>query len=316
MKNKIQFFPVTSFSIIMGLTGLVIAIAKFNHMQWMPKFVYDISIFTVLGLFMLFVILYSLKLMLYPEEVTADFKHRIRINFFSTISISLLLLSIAFYTYFPLLSIVLWWLGVVLHTFFMLKTISFWIEHNFEIQHFNPAWFIPVVGNILIPVSGVDYAPLLFSYFYFSAGFFFWIILFTIFLYRAVFHAQLPEKFIPTFFILIAPPAVGFISYMRITGSWDNLSVFLLFMGYFFIALLISMYKSFTKLKYFMSWWAFTFPITAITIASVLAYQITLMAIFKYAAWILFSSAIIIIGIVAHATIKHALKGEICIKEE
>jgi len=76
------------------------------------------------------------------------------------------------------------------------------------------------------------------------------------------------------------------------------------------------MYKSFTKLKYFMSWWAFTFPITAITIASVLAYQITLMAIFKYAAWILFSSAIIIIGIVAHATIKHALKGEICIKEE
>lgn len=316
MKEKIQFFPITSFAVVMGLTGLSIAFGKFYHLQWLPKIFYDISIFTVLILFVAFTILYGLKLAWYPEEVKTDFKHRIRINFFSAISISLLLLSIAFYTYYPILSNALWWAGVILHTVFMFKTISFWIQHNFEIHHFNPAWFIPVVGNILVPVSGVDFAPVIFSYFYFAAGFFFWIVLFTIFLYRAIFHAQLPEKFIPTFFILLAPPAVGFISYMRITSSWDNFSVFLLFMAYFFVALLVTMYKSFTRLKYFMSWWAFTFPLAAVTIASTLAYQITHFLFFMVAAWILLFTAIAAIGIVAFYTVKHIRKGEICIKEE
>ncbi|HEY9125376.1 MAG TPA: SLAC1 anion channel family protein [Bacteroidales bacterium] len=316
MKQKIQFFPITSFAVVMGLTGLTIAFGKFYHLQWLPRIFYDVSIYTVLGLFLAFITLYGLKLAWYPDEVKTDFKHRIRINFFSAISISLLLLSIAFYTYYPILSMVLWWLGVILHTVFMFKTISFWIQHNFEIQHFNPAWFIPVVGNILIPISGVDFAPLLFSYFYFAVGFFFWIVLFTIFLYRAIFHAQLPEKFIPTFFILLAPPAVGFISYMRLTASWDTFSVFMLFMAYFFVALLAVMYKSFTKLKFFMSWWAFTFPLAAASIASTVAFQVTHMLFFKVMAWALLTSAIVAIAIVAWYTYVHIRKGEICIKEE
>ncbi len=316
MKDKIQFFPITSFAIIMGLTGLTIAFGKFYHLQWLPRILYDISIFTVLALFFLFSVMYGLKLVMFPDEVKTDFRHRIRINFFSAISISLLLLSIAFYTYFPILSIALWWLGAILHTVFMFKTISFWIQHNFEIQHFNPAWFIPVVGNILIPVSGVDFAPVIISYFFFSIGFFFWIVLFTIFLYRAIFHAQLPEKFIPTFFILLAPPAVGFISYMRIAASWDNFSVFLLLMTYFFIALLAVMYKSFTQLKFFMSWWAFTFPLAASTIASAVAFQVTNYMFFKVIAWALLITAITAISIVTWYTILHIRKGEICVKEE
>jgi tellurite resistance protein len=316
MRQKIQFFPITSFAVIMGLTGLTIAFGKFYHLQWLPRIFYDISIFMVLALFVIFTVLYGLKLAFYPDEVKADFKHRIRINFFSAISISLLLLSIAFYTYYPILSISLWWAGVLLHTFFMFKTISFWIQHNFEIQHFNPAWFIPVVGNILIPIGGVDFAPVIFSYFYFSIGFFFWIVLFTIFLYRVIFHAQLPEKFIPTFFILLAPPAIGFVSYMRITASWDTFSVFLLFMTYFFIALLAVMHKSFTQLKFFMSWWAFTFPLAASTIASVVAYQVTHFLFFQVIAWVLLFSAITAILIVAWHTIKNIRQGEICVKEE
>jgi len=316
MKQKIQFFPITSYAAVMGLTGLTIAFGKFYHLQWMPRIFYDISIFFVLALFLFISVLYGLKLVMYPDEVKTDFKHRIRINFFSAISISLLLLSIAYYTYYPMLSIILWWAGLLLHTFFMYKTISFWIQHNFEIHHFNPAWFIPVVGNILIPVSGVDFAPVILSYFYFAVGFFFWIVLFTIFLYRAIFHAQLPEKFIPTFFILLAPPAVGFIAYMRITASWDTFSVFLLLLTYFFIGLLIVMYRSFTQLKYFMSWWAFTFPLTAASISSAVAFQVTHYLFFKVTAWFILVSAIIAISIVVWHTIIHIRKGEICVKEE
>jgi tellurite resistance protein len=316
MNDKLKNFPITSFAIVMGLTGFTIALNKFYHLDWLPKIYYEIMLFLVLALFLLFLVVYLLKLVNYPEEVSNDFKHRIRINFFSTISISLLLLSVAFYTYYPMLAIILWWMGLILHTYFTFKTITFWIQHNFEMKHFNPAWFIPVVGNIIIPVVGVDLLPTIVSFFYFSTGFIFWIILFTIFIYRAVFHDQLAQKFIPTFFILLAPSAVGFISYMRIAASWDGFSIFLLLVSYAIAVLLLFLYKSFTQLKFFLSWWAFTFPLTALTIASVVAFQVTTEIIYQYLAWLFLAVSIIAISIVSYQTFIHARKGEICIQEE
>ena len=316
MKEKIQYFPITAFSMIMGLSGLSIAFAKFYHLQWLPRIYYDVTPFFTLALFLVFTYMYGRKAILHFDEVKADFMHRIRINFFSAITISFLLLSIAFMTYWPILSLALWWIGLISHTLIMFYTISFWIQHNFEIHFMNPAWFIPVVGNILVPVAGVEYMPKAFTFIYFAIGFFFWIILFAIFLNRAIFHHQMPQKFIPTLFILIAPPAIGFIAYIRIAQSWDGFAVFLLFIAYFFATLLLFLYKSFLKLKFYLSWWAFTFPMMAITIASVVAYQISHESIFKYLSFLFFAAAIFVIGYVSWKTILMIRDGEMCIEEE
>jgi len=107
MKERLQFFPITAYSVIMGLSGLTVVFNKFYHMQWMPKVIYDVLLFFTFGLFLLITFLYGRKAIRYFEEVAADFKHRIRINFFSAISISFLLLSIAFLGYWPFLSMVL-----------------------------------------------------------------------------------------------------------------------------------------------------------------------------------------------------------------
>jgi tellurite resistance protein len=316
MKERLKFFPVAAFSSVMGMTGFSIAIGKFYHLQWLPRVFYDVSVFIALGLFVFLAFIYALKFVFYPEAVKADFSHRVRVNFFSAISISLLLLAITFYTYYPLLAIALWWAGVLLHTVFMLSTIGFWIRHDFEMHHFNPIWFIPVVGNILVPVTGVDLAPVIISYFYFSVGFFFWVVLFTLFLYRIIFHKELHEKFIPALFILLAPPAVGFISYIRLTASWDNFSVFLILITYFFLALLLTLYKSFTGLKYYISWWAFTFPLAAVTIASTLAYQVTYFAFFRIAATGLLALTAGVISLVLAYTVDNIRRGQICVDEE
>lgn len=316
MKNKIQNFPVTSFSAVMGLTGLSIVLGKFYHLQLIPKIFYDVSLFFVLSVFLLFILMYSLKFVLFPEEVKGDFNHKIRTNFFSAISISLLLLSVAFYTYYPLLAIPIWWVGLILHTFLTFRTIRFWIENSFDIKQFNPAWFIPVVGNLLIPITGVDLLPSIVSYFYFAVGLFFWIILFSLFLYRTIFHDHLPEKFIPTFFILLAPPAIGFVSYIRLTASWDNFSLLLLLLSYFFLILLATMYKKFFGLRYYISWWAFTFPLTAVTVASLVALQITKYIEFLIISWLMLGVTLIAILIVSAHTIKNIVSGEICVKEE
>ena len=211
---------------------------------------------------------------------------------------------------------ILWWIGVVVHTYLMLHTIAFWIRHNFEIRFFNPAWFIPVVGNIIVPIMGVEYMSKGFSFFYFSVGAFFWIVLFVIFFNRVVFHDQMPQKFIPTLFILIAPPAVGLLSYVRITGNWDLFGEFLINITYFFALLLIFLYKKFKNLKFFISWWAFTFPLDALTLASVVAYQKSGDPFYMYMAWAGLVLAISFITVVSYKTIITIRKGDLCVKEE
>jgi len=316
VNKRLPFFPVTSFSMVMGLTGFAIALGKFYHLQWLPKWLFDGALILSLGLFMVLSFLYAAKAALFHEEVRSEFNHPVRTNFFATISISMLLLSIGFHAYWPMLGVVLWWAGTVLQTILALRTMAFWVQHNYEMHHCSPAWFIPVVGNILVPIAGVDFAPKAFCYFYFAAGIFFWIALFAIVFYRIIFHPQMPAKFVPTFFILIAPPAVGFIAYMRLTMSWDTVSFLLLSIAYVFAALLFFMHRSFRSLKFFLSWWAFTFPLAAVTIASAVAFQVTQSLIFRILAVVFMFTTAMVITIVAYQTVLHTSQGKICVPEE
>lgn len=316
MKERLQFFPITTFSMVMGLTGLTIVFYRFAEMNFLPMVLYRVGLVFVSLLFVFLTITYIRKAFSHFGQVKTDFGHPIRINFFSAFSISLLLLAMAYLPVFPQVSAVLWWGGVVVHTFLMLHTISFWIQHNFEINAMNPAWFIPVVGNMLVPIAGVEFMPAIFNLFYFAVGFFFWLVLFTLFLNRAVFHSQMPEKLMPTLFILIAPPAVGFISYFRISGNFDLFAQFLLMLTYFFLALLLFLRKNFYRLPFYLSWWAFTFPLTAATLASVMAFHQTHLAFFRIMAFVLLVVSVLTIAMVTWKTLVKVKRGEICVNED
>jgi tellurite resistance protein len=313
--QRIQYFPITLFAVVMGLCGLAIAYEKAYHLLGFPHYPFLLLLIISSVLFINNIVVYSIKAVKFPEEVKAEFFHPIRMNFFPAVSISMLLLSIAYYSFMPVLAVPLWFAGTLLHTALTLYIFSYWIRNNFEIVHSNPAWFIPIVGNVIIPIVGVDILGSETMVFYFAIGIFFWLVLFTVVLYRIIFHHQLPEKFLPTLFILIAPPAVGFISYLRITMNYDIFALFLLDIGYFFTLLLFFMGKSFIRIRYFVSWWAFTFPLDAISIASMVAYQVTGYFFYQAVAMVLLMVTTGVIAIVAYQTLTHVNKREICIQE-
>jgi tellurite resistance protein len=75
------------------------------------------------------------------------------------------------------------------------------------------------------------------------------------------------------------------------------------------------MYKNFVKIKFFISWWAFVFPLAAMAIASMLMHHHThdlFTLIFSY---VMIAVTTVIIAIVIYQTILHMQKGEICIQE-
>ena len=117
------------------------------------------------------------------------------------------------------------------------------------------------------PVA-VEFGYLEPSWFFFSVGIFFWPILLALILYRLFFHEPLPQRLAPTIFILLAPPAVGFLAYLRLTDSFDAFARVLFYVMLLTLLLLATKLPHFARLPFFPSSWAYSFPLAAATVAS------------------------------------------------
>lgn len=266
---RLEHFPIALFSTVMGTTGLALAWQKAHIVLGMPAIVGASLRGVASALFVFLLVFYGLKALRYPQAVKMEMRHPIRVNFFPTVSISLLLLAIAYLETAPPIAFWFWVVGAVLHLSFTLAIFGSWIHHtHYDIKHANPAWFIPVVGNIIVPVAGVRLASPELSWFFFSIGLVFWIVLSTIVLYRLFFHEPLPARLAPTLFILLAPPSVGFIAYTHLTGEVDAFARILYYTALFLALLLASNAVRFLRLPFFISAWAYSFPLAALTLAT------------------------------------------------
>lgn len=313
--NRLKNFPIMMFAIVMGFSGFTIMFQKAHEVFALPSAIGLILAYIDMGIFICISLVYIIKMVRYFDSVRQEFTHPVRINFFAASSISLLLLSIIFHAISQPFSQVLWYVGTIMQTFFTFYTMSFWINKNLELNHSSPAWFIPVVGNIIVPVAGSSFADTNILMYYFAVGIFFWVILSSILVNRIIFHHQMAGKFIPTMFIFIAPPAIGLLAYVKMYGSFDIFASFLYNLALFFTFLLFFMFKNFTKLQFFISWWAFTFPLAAISLASMLAYSKTDIAIYAYFSYFFIFVTTVVISIVTFRTVEHMLKKEICVLE-
>ena len=314
--NRLEFCPVSLFALVMGLGGFTLSSQTGERLGLFPPGVALAGAAVTLLLLAVLLGLYAAKVLRHRGRVSEELHHPVRMGFFPTISISLVLAGTVLLPLAPAASFWLWAVGAAAHLVLVLVILSFWIHHQgFEIQHSSPAWFIPMVGNVLIPIAGVAHAPAELSWFYFSIGMLFWSVLLTIIFYRVIFHTPLPERLMPTLFILIAPPAVGFLAYLKLAGGLDAFARFTFYCALFFTLLLATQWRRFSRLPFALSWWAYSFPIAAVTVASLVMAERTGLAFFRYlgAALHLVLTAIIVVLVVK--TFGAARAGKICAPE-
>lgn len=270
-ESRLAHFPVAFFAIVMGLSGLTLALRASEHALQIGGTASSIALFVTIGVFLVIGAFYLVKTLTLTEYVKAEWANPMRIAFFPAISISLLLIATAAAPLWPDISRPVWLVGMVAQGLLTLVVVANWIGHRtFQQMHLTPAWFIPAVGNIVVPVAGVGLGYTDISWLFFSAGLMFWIVLLTLVFNRLVFHDPLPGRMVPTLVILIAPPAVGFVAYLRLGGGLDPFALILLNVGYVFAGIVITQIPKFLKLPYALSWWALSFPIAALAIASLL----------------------------------------------
>lgn len=267
--DRLENFPVTFFAVMMGLLGLTLALAAAERAAGstlpLSQAVLGaaVIVFLVLGFF------YALKLRRHPDAVRSEWNHPVRVAFFPTISISLLLLGTALAPLYPGLAYAIWGVGAAAQAVLALSVIANWIGHrSFQAVHLSPAWFIPAVGNVIVPLAGVGFGAIELSWLFFSAGLMFWLVLLTLVMNRLIFHDPLPGRLMPTLVILIAPPAVAFVAWVRLTGDVDAFGRILLNAGYVFALVVLTQAPRFFRLPFALSWWALTFPVAALAVAS------------------------------------------------
>jgi tellurite resistance protein TehA-like permease len=140
--------------------------------------------------------------------------------------------------------------------------------------------------------------------------------LLTIIFYRVLFHRPIPDKLMPTLFILIAPPAVGFIAYLKLTGALDSFARTLYFVALFFTLLLLTQLGRFAKLRFYLSWWAYSFPLAAVTIASLLMYDQMAGRAYLYIGASLLLLLTGIVTLLLSRTLRAVRKHGICVPEQ
>lgn len=296
-------FAPSWFASVMG-TG-ILAITSFYYARFSIYLEYlsiALWIFNML-LFAVLFVFWTLRLVLYRQEFINDLREPVTGQFFATMPIACLVLVADLLVIgsghwdtglVVCLAKFFWLLGVVLALLLaiIIPLLNF-INQEVRIEQVNPAWFMPPVSLIVIPVPGaklVSYWPdawqqtmLIFNYVSWSCGFFLFLFLEAICLYRFFCRPPLPGALAPTAWINLGPIGVGTIAlsglgtagvpYLGdlVTPVVNLLALLLWGFGFWWLICAICLtiyYLRRSSLPFSLAWWAFTFPLGAYAAAT------------------------------------------------
>lgn len=314
-ERGLRYFPIALFASVMGLAGTTFAIKQYEGMYSLNNVVSTIVFSVTIAMFLIVTGIFLYRLIRYPNDIKEELNHPVKTNFFGAIAISFLMLGLVFYDMNETISFVLWLIGALIQLFLTLFLLTdlMW-KQTLKIEQFNPVWFIPIVGNIVVPLAGVYHVGVEINIFYFSLGIIFSIIYFTLFMNRMFFKGPLPNMLRPTVFILLAPPAIGFMSYVKIFGE-ANAFAFILYGFAFYLGLLfLFQIKYYLKVPFFVSWWAMLFPTAAVTNATFLMYEITNLIYLKWLIHVQIFGLILLALYLLARTIGLYMNKQLCVK--
>lgn len=275
--QQLGHLPIGLFGSVMGLTGLSVAWrlahAAFGAPPWIAEAIGAIAVLA----FVAVAIGYAIKAATAPGVVADEFHHPIAGSLFGTFFISLLLLPIILAPFSMPLARTLWILGAVGMMMFAWLIVSRWMSEQQQMAHATPAWIIPVVGlldvPLAIPALGFAVSPgspmHALMVMDLAVGLFFAIPLFTLIFARLVFQPSLPDALQPTLLILVAPFAVGYSTYTVTVGTTDLFAQALYMIALFLLAVLLGRLRKLTQCCPFrFGWWSVSFPLAASAIAA------------------------------------------------
>ncbi|MCD6639349.1 MAG: SLAC1 anion channel family protein [Nocardioides sp.] len=271
-RQSLAHLPVPLFAAVMGLGGTALAWRRASLVWAVPEWV--ALVFLGLAVVAMVVVAgaYVAKWVTHPHAAAAELRHPMRIAFVPTVTIAILVVATAAQDVNEPVATGLWWIGAVGHLIATVWVLSEWSTRpDIGAGHITPAWFIPVVGNVVTPLAAPTIGDVDLGWFAFGVGVVFWIALLPLVLERVLTHDQVfPPKLLPTWAVFIAPPSVALLSWHSLTGDLDGPVPRVLYAAsVMFLVLVLAQWRRLRTAPFGVPWWAYTFPFAAVAAAAV-----------------------------------------------
>ncbi|GAA2040577.1 dicarboxylate transporter/tellurite-resistance protein TehA [Catenulispora yoronensis] len=255
--------PPNLFAISFGLAGLAGAWRAAGRTLHTAEAVPDaISVLAGLVLAVL-TVCYALQ---GTRTLLADLRHRIFSPFLSLAPITVMLLATTLAVHWFALGRALLLAGLVATLLVGGFLTGEWIVADLDHDSAHPGYFLPTVaGGFVAAYCAAEVGLKGLAEAAFGIGALCWSLVGSTILNRLFFHSKLPEPFVPTLAIEMAPPAVAGIAYFAIDGGRRDLVSHAL-AGYAVLMVLVQirMLPTFLKLRFAPGFWAFVFSWAAV----------------------------------------------------
>jgi tellurite resistance protein len=306
-----RHLPLPLFAVPMGLGGLGLAWREAGRTLGAPAVIGEVLLAVTAITWLLIVLLHALRAVRHPEALLADLRHPIRASFAGAVTIGLMLIAAGAAPIAPALAATIWVIAVVLHLAIGVWTVRGLLLAPREQATLAPPLLIPLVGNILAPVMGVKLGFVLSSWMMFGLGALLWVLIQPLILARLIHGPALPPRLRPSLAILLAPPAVASIALANLTGGFGAVPLAVLGLALFVAMVLLTLARSMAQGPFAMSWWSWTFPPAAFSVAVMAATHAHPAPWQPPLLWLLLAAVSTVVALVGGRTLQAAASGEL-----
>ncbi|KAI3913790.1 hypothetical protein MKW92_017571 [Papaver armeniacum] len=272
-------FPIGCFGICLGLSSQAILwkslatspATKFLHIP--PHINLIIWIFAV-AILLLISITYALKCIFYFEAVRREYFHPVRTNFFFAPWLVCMFLAIGVPPIFapqPLHPAI--WCTFMTPVFYLeLKIYGQWLSGGKRrlCKVANPSTHLSVVGNFVGSILAAKVGWHEPAKFLWAVGFAHYLVVFVTLYQRLPTSEALPKELHPVYSMFIAAPSAASIAWFTIYHEFDGLSRTCFFIALFLYISLVVRINFFRGFRFSVAWWSYTFPMTTVSLATII----------------------------------------------
>ncbi|KAJ8511815.1 hypothetical protein OPV22_002249 [Ensete ventricosum] len=271
-------FPIGCFGMCLGLGSQAIlwgALATSPAMAFLHV-TPDINLalwLIALAVFAAVAVTYTLKCIFYFEAIRREYFHPVRVNFFFAPWIACMFLAIgAPPRIAPKLLHPATWCTCIAPVFVLeLKIYGQWLSGGKRrlSKVANPSSHLSVVGNFVGAILAARVGWEEAGKFLWAVGLAHYLCVFVTLYQRLPTSEALPKELHPVYSLFIATPSAASIAWKAIYGEFDAVSRTFYFIALFLYCSLVVRINFFRGFRFSMAWWAYTFPMTTASVATI-----------------------------------------------
>jgi tellurite resistance protein len=259
--------PASFFSIVLGVGGLSAAWDGASRSYGVSPWLSDALLVLSAVLWVVFFVAQVVKAATAPDRLRTELAHPVEGSLAGLAPASLLAIAAGASIHYRDLSRVLFWIGAAAQVAHGVWMVGGWLSKRVDPKLVTPAMYVPAaVGNLLAAAAAGAVGRSDVGWLFFGAGVVLWIVLAAVLLVRTFSDGELAPALRPLLALELAPPALALLAWHGLGGGVSEpTSRALLGVALFVGLVLVRLAGRFRDAPFSASWWAFTFPVAALS---------------------------------------------------